>query len=146
MSRTSDILNRERGIHVSSYLKHINSTECMFVGERFPLMLEAAKTEASRLKWTNYCTARGILNARTFSHACRVMGVDLIYEGNDRFTVELDGTYESSLLIPLAECLAPYINDGEIVAERENGQILFMRFQRGEFAIFGTKVEIDEEE
>ena len=130
---------------MSSYLKHVSSTEGMFVGERFPAMLEAAQTEARLPEWEHYGTARGVLKARTFSHACRTMGVNLIYEGNDRFTVELDGTYESSLLIPLAERVAPFANDGKIFAMRKNGQLIAAIFQEGKVKVYETEVEVEEE-
>ena len=69
------------------------------------------------------------------------MGIYLIYEGNDSFTVDVDGTYVSSFLVPLILSVEKYINDGEVFVQIENRRILFA-FQNGK--AFSSEMTIDE--
>ena len=38
--------------------------------------------------------------------------------GNDKFTIDIDGAYVSSFLLPIIERVAPFVNDGGTNSEK----------------------------
>ena len=108
---------------MSSYLKQIEVSKELFLGSRFDEMYIAIQKEANKSKWDHNGTVREVRKAKTFSHICKAMGINLIYEGNDSFTIDLDGTYASAFLEPMIESIEQYVNDGEIIVQCEKQRI-----------------------
>lgn len=126
---------------MSSYIQQISVTDSLIQGCKFPEMYEAVQKEASKSEWDNYGTVNKVRKAKTFPHICKAMGIYLIYEGNDLFTVDVDGTYVSSFLVPMILSIEKYINDGEVFVQIENRRMLFV-FQNGQ--AFTSEMTIEE--
>ena len=116
---------------MSSYIKQLSVSKSLMKGENFPEMMKAIKAEASKPEWNSYGTVKEVREAETFSHICKAMGIYLIYEGNDMFTVDVNGAYVSSFFIPMLLCVAPFMNDGEIFVQIESHTVL-IAFKDGE--------------
>ena len=130
---------------MGSYFKQIEVTPSLMMGKRFPIMLEAVKNEAKDSRWEHYGWRERMLAAPTFTHAMRIMGMTPIYEGDDIFTVDVDGMYDSVFFWPMLKRIAPYMNPGRIVVRVEN-VIEEYRFQDGDVYYSAKKLKSDEDE
>ena len=106
---------------MGSYLRQIKASDGLLSASRFPEMYDVVKKIASDPKWNDIGTSRSIMDTYDFRGACYKMGVILIPNGDDLFTVNVDGAYDSMLFTPLIEALAVYINNGEVEVSYDNG-------------------------
>ena len=115
---------------MSSYIKQISATPSLIKGDNYPKMLEDVLILANDPRWDENGVVKEIRKAKTFSEIAKTLGIHLIYEGDDMFSVDADGACASSFFYPLILTIAPYMNDGEIKIRIERRAIT-IRFRVG---------------
>ena len=105
---------------MSSYLKQISTSESLIDGKNFGKIMDAVKAEAQKLKWEHYSWSNEVVAAKNLSDLLMSFGVHLVYEGDDKFTINVDGAYDTAFFPDLIKCAAPYLNDGEITVSIEH--------------------------
>ena len=127
---------------MGSNLTQISATKGLLKASRFLEMEEAIKLEAKDLKWNDFWTVKEVRKAYSFRRICEIMQIRLIYDGGELFSVDLDGAYGSAFLIPMAETVAPYANDGEISVRVGNSPLLTtVSFQDGSVTVTQRETE-----
>lgn len=127
-------------IYMGNYLKQISASRGLISASRFPEMYDAIQDVVDNPKWDSYGTAKSVRSAYDFRSVCTSMGIKLIPNDGEMFTVDVDGAYDSALFVPLIEAVAPYVNDGEVVVRI--GSRPFVT----KVTFTGGKVDIFEEE
>ena len=130
-------------IYMGSYFKQISASSGLLDKSRFDELYDAVQEAAEYSKWDNVGTVKDVRKARDFQGICRVMGIKLIPDGDEMYTVDVDGAYNSSFWFPLLEASAPYMNDGEVTLKVGNNPCeVCVAFTNGTVSVMRGGVDI----
>ena len=130
-------------IYMGSYFKQISASSGLLDKRRFDELYDAIQEAAEDSKWDNVGTVKDVRKARDFQGICRVMGIMLITDGNEMYTVDVDGAYNSSFWLPLLEASAQFVNDGEVAVTVGNNPCeVCVAFTNGTVSVMRDGVDI----